>query len=146
MKSIFEELNGSVDTPLADVEHQSPLAWDLLWSDPQREEDTVLNNPSDGTNDELSEEENLLQYEMLQRGWSEKDIGFGENTRRATAAVFNKVALDNFLDRFGLAQVVRAHEVQRNGFKVYMDGKLLTVFSAANYCGRPNDSACLLIN
>ena len=115
----------------------------MLWSDPKRDEDVVLVDPSVKVE---TQEEELEQYDLLQEGWSTKDIGFGKNVRRQTAAVFDQIGLQGFLDRFGLTQVIRAHEVQRNGFKVYMDGKLLTVFSASNYCNRINDSACIQVN
>lgn len=142
-KTIFEEMNSAIDSPMPDPENECPLAWDLLWSDPKRDEDVVLHDP---TKKHDSQEEELYQYELLEKGWNPKDIGFGENVRRQTAAVFDQNALQNFLDRFGLTQVIRAHEVQRNGFKVYMEGKLLTVFSASNYCNRINDSACIQVN
>lgn len=44
--------------------------------------------------------------------------GFIYNTRRGTAYFFSCEALMAFLDKNGLSHVIRAHEVQENGFQV----------------------------
>merc|ERR1711972_435104 len=75
-KTIYDELNTAIDTPLPDPENDCPLAWDLLWSDPKRDEDVVLVDPSEKVE---TQEEELEQYDLLQEGWSTKDIGFGKN-------------------------------------------------------------------
>ena len=111
--SIYEELNSKIETPLNDVETQCPLAWDLLWSDPQRENDIVLLSKEE--RDESNDDEIILeQYDLLQTGFSEENVGMGPNPRRGTACIFNEKALNMFLNRFNLSQVIRAHEVQSN--------------------------------
>merc|ERR1712232_634048 len=40
----------------------------------------------------------------------------------------------DFLHANGLEMIVRSHEVRDNGYEVEHDGRLITVFSAPNYC------------
>ncbi|BFZ18977.1 hypothetical protein BsWGS_22015 [Bradybaena similaris] len=112
-----------IPSPLSDPEIESPLAWELLWSDPLSSSDKL----TEATIQELQE-----------------NHGFTFNTRRGTAHFFSCEALCAFLDRNGLSHVIRAHEVQETGFKVQQQGKLLTVFSSSRYCGGSNEAACVL--
>uniref|UniRef100_A0A2C9JU28 Serine/threonine-protein phosphatase n=1 Tax=Biomphalaria glabrata TaxID=6526 RepID=A0A2C9JU28_BIOGL len=118
----IEAIN-KIPSPLCDPELESPLAWELLWSDP------------------LSSSDNLTEASILEL---KKNHGFTFNTRRGTAHFFSCEALCNFLERNGLSHVIRAHEVQEAGFKVQQQGKLLTVFSSSRYCGGSNEAACVL--
>ncbi|XP_032239117.2 uncharacterized protein LOC116618970 [Nematostella vectensis] len=107
---------------LDEPEKQNELAWELMWGDPLRGQDTTPE----------------LEKEM-----SEHD-GFVHNKRRGTAHVFSAHALDAFLERNDLSHVIRAHEVQQAGFQVQQNGRLLTVFSSSGYCGGANEAACIL--
>jgi diadenosine tetraphosphatase ApaH/serine/threonine PP2A family protein phosphatase len=113
-----------IPVPLADPEIDSPLAWEIMWSDPYSSD--VLSSSAEMTQ-ELEENE-----------------GFVFNTRRGTANFFSADALMQFLDRNRLSHVIRAHEVQQVGFQVQQKGKLLTVFSSSQYCGGSNEAACVL--
>ncbi|XP_013419289.1 uncharacterized protein LOC106179994 isoform X2 [Lingula anatina] len=117
----IEAIN-SVPVPLRDPETESPLAWDIMWSDPVHLE--------------------MTSPEILQN--LKKNKGFIHNTRRGTAYFFSCEALIEFLERNHLSHVVRAHEVQQVGFQVQQRGKLLTVFSSSRYCGGSNEAACVL--
>ncbi|CAK0789077.1 unnamed protein product, partial [Prorocentrum cordatum] len=51
---------------------------------------------------------------------------------------FGPDRVDEFLKRNPpLSMIVRAHECVMDGFERFADGKLITVFSATDYCGRP---------
>lgn len=44
---------------------------------------------------------------------------------------------------FSLELVVRSHEVKDEGYQIEHDGKLITVFSAPNYCDQVLKLACM---
>lgn len=54
-----------------------------------------------------------------QRGIS---VGFGADVSRT------------FLDNNGLSLLVRSHEMKKEGYEVTHDGRVVTIFSAPNYC------------
>ncbi|XP_052800805.1 uncharacterized protein LOC128231722 isoform X1 [Mya arenaria] len=118
---LVESIN-KVPHPLKNPEDESPLAWDIMWSDPI-------------SLDVLTPEAIVDLKE---------NKGFINNTRRGTAHFFSCDALISFLERNGLTHVIRAHEVQEAGFQVQQQGKLLTVFSSSHYCGGSNEAACVL--
>ncbi|KAL5016152.1 hypothetical protein ScPMuIL_005741 [Solemya velum] len=117
----IEAIN-KVPVPLRDPEDESPLAWEVMWSDP--------------ISLDLLTPENMKDLH--------DNNGFVFNTRRGTAHFFSCEALMSFLERNGLSHVIRAHEVQEAGFQVQQQGKLLTVFSSSHYCGGSNEAACVL--
>ncbi|VDL96211.1 unnamed protein product [Schistocephalus solidus] len=49
---------------------------------------------------------------------------------------FGYDVIDQFLDKFGLDLIVRGHQVVEDGYEFYHDRKLITVFSAPNYCNQ----------
>jgi len=114
----FRKALNEIPCPLPDPEHQSPLAWDLMWADPAREAD-------------LTEET--------------KSMLFLDNPRRKTSCLFTEKALKDFLKKTGFQYVIRAHECQQAGFKIQHDC-LLTVFSSSAYCGGTNEAACILVD
>ena len=50
----------------------------------------------------------------------------------------------NFLERNGLKLVVRSHEVKDAGYEVEAGGKLVTVFSAPNYCDQMGNKGAFI--
>lgn len=91
VKSDFFQLVSQIPCPLRDPENESPLAWELLWNDPLSDDMRDLDNTNDG---------------------------FISNIRRGTGFFFSSKALNDFLNQNLLSYVVRAHEVQQQGFKV----------------------------
>lgn len=68
--------------------------------------------------------------------WSDPDEDNGRaESPRGCALLFGPDVTKNFLQKNGLLMVVRSHECMQSGFEVHHDGKVVTVFSASNYCG-----------
>lgn len=97
------------------------LMCDLLWSDPIEDYD----------------EDNM-------------DQTFVRNTMRGCSYAFTYKASCQFLERTGLLSIIRAHEAQDAGYRMYKRTKtmgfpsLLTMFSAPNYLDSYNNKAAVL--
>lgn len=69
--------------------------------------------------------------------WSDPDTtvnGWGEN-ERGVSFVFGADVVAEFLDRHDLDLLVRAHQVVEDGYEFFAGRRLVTLFSAPNYCG-----------
>jgi len=73
-----------------------------------------------------------LMCEML---WSDPQPfpGLAPN-KRGVGVAFGPDVTQRFLKDNGLELVIRSHEVKEEGYLVEHDGKLITIFSAPNYC------------
>ncbi|PSK76911.1 hypothetical protein CJJ07_003232 [Candidozyma auris] len=97
------------------------LMCDLLWADPIEDYD----------------EDNI-------------DQSFMRNTVRGCSYAFTYKASCQFLERTGLLSIIRAHEAQDAGYRMYKRTKtmgfpsLLTMFSAPNYLDTYNNKAAVL--
>ncbi|KAG0686631.1 Serine/threonine-protein phosphatase [Pichia californica] len=58
-----------------------------------------------------------------------------EDNERGVSYCYNKVSINNFLNKFQFDLIVRAHMVVEDGYEFFNDRSLVTVFSAPNYCG-----------
>ncbi|CAK1544275.1 unnamed protein product [Leptosia nina] len=112
-----------VPVPLPRPAEQSSIAWELMWNDPIRKNKITAS----------------LALELA------ANEGFAVNTKRGTGHVFEQAALERFLLANQLSHVVRAHELQQNGFMVQFNGRLVSVFSSSHYCGGTNDSGVALL-
>ena len=68
--------------------------------------------------------------------WSDPDNtadGWGSNDR-GVSVTFNSTIVENFIKEQDLDLIVRAHQVVQDGYEFFADKKLVTVFSAPNYC------------
>ncbi|RAL38912.1 hypothetical protein DM860_015273 [Cuscuta australis] len=73
-----------------------------------------------------------LMCELL---WSDPQPQLGRGpSRRGVGLLFGGDVTKRFLEENNLDLVVRSHEVKDEGYEVEHDGKLITVFSAPNYC------------
>ena len=69
--------------------------------------------------------------------WSDPEAGengWGENDR-GVSYTFGKDKIDEFLDNNDLDLIARAHQVVEDGYEFFNNRKLVTIFSAPNYCG-----------
>lgn len=78
--------------------------------------------------------------------WSdpEKDMkGWGENDR-GVSFTFGPDVVKRFLDKFDLDLVCRAHQVVEDGYEFFCDRRLVTIFSAPNYCGEFDNAGAMM--
>lgn len=121
---------------------------DVLWADPKRptEDDEPPHDTARARSCSNVEDDATL---------------FEPNPTRGCSYVFSAAATKRFLERNDLAAIVRAHEVQEDGFardferqfKNRVGGRrrkpqiapVTTVFSAPNYCGKYGNDAAVLV-
>ncbi|KAG7901719.1 hypothetical protein KL935_001679 [Ogataea polymorpha] len=89
---------------------ESGLLADLLWSDPQ--------DPS-----QCSSKASLT----VSGDWCEND--------RGVSYCFSRKVVQKFCDHFQFDLIARGHMVVEEGYEFYSKRKLVTIFSAPNYCG-----------
>ena len=78
--------------------------------------------------------------------WSDPDQssnGFGNN-ERGVSVVFNGKIVQDFLKNNDLDLICRAHQVVEEGYEFFADRKLVTVFSAPNYCGEFDNAGAMM--
>ena len=69
-------------------------------------------------------------------GWAESD--------RGVSYVFGEDVLAEFLEEHGLDLICRAHQVVEDGYEFMGGRKLVTIFSAPNYCGEFDNSGGMM--
>jgi len=69
--------------------------------------------------------------------------GFGPNDRGVSVS-FGSDIVEKVLLKEDLDLVVRAHQVVEDGYEFFADRKLVTIFSAPNYCGEFDNAASIL--
>lgn len=67
-------------------------------------------------------------------------------SERGAGRQWGAAATTAFCDKGAFELVVRAHQMTDEGFSWHHGKKVLTVFSAADYCGCANDGAVLLVH
>ena len=79
------------------------------------------------------------------------DYDYKENEERECSYMFGKKPVKKLLEKHDLMSVVRAHQVQIEGYKMHRwDGEssfpyVITIFSAPNYCDYYSNKAAVLI-
>lgn len=78
--------------------------------------------------------------------WSDPDediTGWGDNDR-GVSWTFGGDVVCTFLDKHDLSLIARAHQVVEDGYQFFQKRKLVTLFSAPNYCGEFDNAAALM--
>jgi serine/threonine-protein phosphatase PP1 catalytic subunit len=70
-------------------------------------------------------------------GWAESD--------RGVSYIFGPDIVSAFLRKHDFDVVVRAHQVVADGYEFFAGRKLITVFSAPNYCGEFDNAGAILM-
>ena len=76
---------------------------------------------------------------------------FKENEERECSFKFGYSPVKEFLKKNCLLSIVRAHQVQIDGYKMHKWGgaqafpPVMTVFSAPNYCGTYNNKGAVIL-
>merc|ERR1719230_790392 len=83
-----------------------------------------------------------LMTEML---WSDPRPGTGRiASKRGVGVAFGQDVTENFLKTNGLKLVIRSHEMKEEGYEMEHDGKLITIFSAPNYCDQMGNKGAFI--
>ncbi|KAH7365718.1 hypothetical protein KP509_18G042200 [Ceratopteris richardii] len=83
-----------------------------------------------------------LMCELL---WSDPFDGLGRApSKRGVAVAFGSDVTKRFLADNNLDLIVRSHEVKEEGYQIEHDGKLITVFSAPNYCDQMGNKGAFI--
>jgi diadenosine tetraphosphatase ApaH/serine/threonine PP2A family protein phosphatase len=90
--------------------------------------------------DSIDEISKAGSYQYL---WNDpSDIpGIRKSQRGPNIQEFGPNVVNDFLAANGLTRIIRAHEFQEDGYRWWFGGKLLSLFSSLNYCGRRNNGA-----
>ncbi|KAL8141083.1 hypothetical protein V2J09_007104 [Rumex salicifolius] len=78
--------------------------------------------------------------------WSDPDrdvMGWAENDR-GVSYTFGPDRVEDFLKKYDLDLICRAHQVVEDGYEFFADRQLVTIFSAPNYCGEFNNAGAMM--
>jgi serine/threonine-protein phosphatase PP1 catalytic subunit len=79
--------------------------------------------------------------------WSDPDqeiVGWAESDR-GVSYIFGPDIVAQFLKKHDFDIVVRAHQVVADGYEFFAGRKLVTVFSAPNYCGEFDNAGAMML-
>lgn len=114
-----------------EIPHDGAMA-DLVWSDPEE------NNVSDrsASNAMVMAGETTAMYDETYEHFQVSPRGAGYT--------FGRSVVEKFLQLNGMGRIYRAHQLCSEGYQIYFDGLVTTVWSAPNYCYRCGNKASIL--
>ncbi|CAI6359308.1 unnamed protein product [Macrosiphum euphorbiae] len=71
-------------------------------------------------------------------------MGWRENDYRGVSFTFGAAVVRQFLHKHDFDFICRAHEVVEDGFELFAEDKLVTLFSAPNYLGKFGNAGALM--
>lgn len=71
------------------------------------------------------------------KGWGPSD--------RGVSYCFGADVVKKFCEKVDIDLIIRAHQVMDNGYQFFADRRLVTVFTASNYCGEFTNSGAMLL-
>ncbi|GMM53759.1 calcineurin catalytic subunit A [Maudiozyma humilis] len=119
------------------------LMCDLVWADPIESYDDPVPGVTDADDELAIKKINENDYNALNKYFIPNDV-------RGCSYAFTYQASCAFLQRTGLLSIIRAHEAQDAGYRMYRNTKtlgfpsLLTLFSAPNYLDTYRNKAAVL--
>mmetsp|Transcript_14345 Transcript_14345/g.54078 ORF Transcript_14345/g.54078 Transcript_14345/m.54078 type:complete len:291 (-) Transcript_14345:318-1190(-) len=78
--------------------------------------------------------------------WADPDgrvHSWGSNDR-GVSYTFGETVVEQFLEAHGLDLVCRAHQVVEDGYEFFAGRRLVTIFSAPNYCGEFDNAGAMM--
>ncbi|CAF1127362.1 unnamed protein product [Rotaria sordida] len=96
---------------------------------------------------QLTPDEDNEYRQMQDLLWSDPDPhnrqGCRNNDDRNIGCFFGPDITEQFLNEYNYSMLIRSHQVKERGYEFTHDHKVLTVFSASNYCGGSNWGAVI---
>ena len=78
-------------------------------------------------------------------GESNEDHAGNNVTKPLRGKKFDESMVEEFLNKNKLKMIIRSHDVTDSGIEKIYGDKILSIFSATNYCGYQNNGAILII-
>lgn len=81
--------------------------------------------------------------------WSDPDMDDGNpgwvKSPRGISYMFGVDVIEQFLQSHNLSMICRAHQVVEDGYEFHANRKLVTIFSAPNYCGEFDNAGAIMV-
>jgi len=74
----------------------------------------------------------------------DKDIAGWAESDRGVSFIFGPDVVTNFLQKWDMDLICRAHQVVEDGYEFFAKRQLITLFSAPNYCGEFDNAGAMM--